>query len=89
MSYPIKLIIDTDISLGTPGAEIDDGAALVLLLNSPEVDVLGITTVHGNVPVELATTNALRLVSLAGFPEIPVFEGSGTPLEEDRAWLNF
>jgi len=89
LSSPAKLIIDTDISLGTPGAEIDDGAALLLLLNSPEVDVLGITTVHGNVPVEFATNNALRLVSLAGSPKIPIFEGSGSPLEVDDGWLDF
>jgi len=89
MGNPRKIIIDTDISLGTPGAEIDDGVALLMLLNSEEVDVVGITTVHGNVSVKIATTNTLRLIDLAGFSGVPVFEGSGTPLKVDDAWLDF
>jgi inosine-uridine nucleoside N-ribohydrolase len=89
LSSPRKLIIDTDISLGTPGAEIDDGAALLLLLNSPEVEVLGITTVHGNVPTALATTNALRMVAWSGYPRVPIFEGSKNPLIVDEGWLGF
>jgi purine nucleosidase len=89
MSSRKKLIIDTDISLGTPGAEIDDGAALLMLLNSPEIEVLGITTVHGNVPVELATVNAMRLVALIGFPGMPVHRGNRTPLVQDESWGDY
>ena len=85
----VKIIIDTDISLGTPGAEIDDGVALLMLLHSPWVEILGVTTVHGNVPVQDATTNTLRLMSLAGRPEIPVFEGCANPFVSDGGWSDF
>ena len=89
MNTPAKIIIDTDISLGTPYAEIDDAAALLVLLSSPKIDILGITTVHGNVPVELATANALRFIALAGFPQVPVFTGHGRPLNTDDGWRAF
>ena len=47
-----KIIFDTD-----PG--IDDAFALLYALNHPSLEVIGITTVYGNVPVKLATNNAL------------------------------
>ena len=51
MSEPRKIIIDTD-----PGQ--DDAAAIMLALGSPELDILGITTVAGNVPLSRTSTNA-------------------------------
>ena len=72
MAQPI--IIDTD-----PGQ--DDAVALLLALASPEeLDVLGITTVAGNVPLELTTRNALMMVELAGRPEVPVYAGCDRPM---------
>ena len=68
-----RLIIDTD-----PG--IDDAAALFFALASPEVSVDLITTVFGNVPVEQATINACRLVSLAAPADIPIYRGASKPL---------
>ena len=69
-----KIIIDTD-----PGQ--DDAIAILLALaESERLDLLGITTVAGNVPVDLTTTNALRLLELAGRPDIPVFRGASRPL---------
>ncbi|HML23935.1 MAG TPA: nucleoside hydrolase [Aggregatilinea sp.] len=68
-----KLIIDTD-----PG--IDDAMAIFLALKSPELDVIGLTTVFGNVDVGTATTNALRLLDIAGRTEIPVARGAAHPL---------
>ena len=47
-----------------------------MAFNSPEVEILGITTVYGNVPTALATRNAIRLRELAGRREVPVAEGS-------------
>ncbi len=70
---PRKLIIDTD-----PG--IDDAMAIYLALASPELEVVGLTTVFGNVEVELATTNALRLLEIAGRSDIPVAGGAGGPI---------
>ncbi|GER34193.1 pyrimidine-specific ribonucleoside hydrolase RihA [Striga asiatica] len=64
-----KLIIDTD-----PG--IDDAMAIFLALQSPEVDVIGLTTIYGNVYTTLATRNALHLLEIAGRTDIPVAEGS-------------
>jgi len=68
-----KIIIDTD-----PG--VDDTMAIFLALASPELDVVGLTTIFGNVPTELATMNALRLLEIAGRTEIPVAKGASDPL---------
>ena len=47
-----KIIIDTDPAMGTKGGDPEDCFAIMLAMNSPEVEILGITTVQGNVPVE-------------------------------------
>ncbi len=73
---PRRLIIDTD-----PG--IDDAMAIYLALASPELEVAGLTTVFGNVDVELATTNALRLLEIASRGDIPVAAGAGAPIASD------
>ncbi len=70
---PRKIIIDTD-----PG--IDDAMAIYFALRSPELDVIGLTTVFGNVTTELATTNALRLLEIAGRSDIPVARGADDPV---------
>lgn len=67
-----KVIFDTD-----PG--VDDAMALYFALAHPAIEVLGITTVFGNVTVEQATANALYLTRIAGF-EIPVAQGAAIPL---------
>ncbi len=64
----MKLIIDTD-----PG--VDDAMAILYAAAAPEIDLLGLTTVFGNVTVETATRNALRLVEMAGL-KIPVARGA-------------
>ena len=56
---PEKIIIDTD-----PG--IDDAMAIFFAMASPELELLGLTTTFGNVSVEMATDNALRLVEMSG-----------------------
>ena len=64
-----KIIINTD-----PGQ--DDAIGILLALASPEeLNVLGIVTVAGNVPVELTSRNALMLCELAKKPETKVFAG--------------
>ena len=68
-----KIIIDTD-----PGQ--DDAIAILLALASEEVDLLGIVTVAGNVPLELTSRNALMLCELAKKPETKVFAGCSRPL---------
>jgi purine nucleosidase len=68
-----KIIIDTD-----PGQ--DDAVAILLALASPELDVLGITCVAGNVELELTTLNACKICELAERPETKVFAGATKPL---------
>ena len=68
-----KIIFDTD-----PGT--DDAMALMLALNSPELDVRAITVVPGNVTAKQGLENALRMVSLANRCDIPVAAGAQHPL---------
>jgi purine nucleosidase len=68
-----KIIIDTD-----PGQ--DDAVAILLALASPELEVLGITCVAGNVPLPLTTKNARMVCELAQRPDIKVFAGCDKPL---------
>ena len=67
------IIIDTD-----PGQ--DDAVAILLALASPELDVLGITTVAGNVPQPLVTENSLKLVELSMRTDVGVYRGSSRPM---------
>lgn len=67
------IIIDTD-----PG--VDDALAIQFALGLPQFEVRALTTVSGNVAVKLATTNALRLLHLAGRADIPVAQGAAHPL---------
>lgn len=69
MTRARPLLIDCD-----PG--IDDAVALALALASPEVDVLAVTTVAGNAPVDLVTRNALQLLHAFGRPDVPVAAGA-------------
>ncbi len=72
-----KIIIDTD-----PGQ--DDAIAILLALGSPEeVDLLGITCVAGNVPLDLTTRNARVTCELANRPDIKVFAGCDRPMGRD------
>lgn len=69
-----KIIIDTD-----PGQ--DDAVAILLALASPELEVLGITCVAGNVPLPLTAKNARVVCELAGRTDIRVFAGCDRPLK--------
>ena len=74
VAAPAKIIIDTD-----PGQ--DDAAAIMLALASPEaLDVIGITTVAGNVPLSLTARNARIICELSGRPDVKVYAGADRPL---------
>lgn len=77
-----KVIIDAD-----PGA--DDAMAILLALNSLELDVKAITVVAGNVVVEQGIENALKLVSLAGRCDIRVARGAARPLVQKLTTAEF
>ncbi|WP_044913343.1 nucleoside hydrolase [Butyrivibrio sp. WCE2006] len=71
-----KVIIDCD-----PG--IDDSLAIMLALNSPEIDVIGITIVAGNSPVELGFKNAKRILKFLGRLDVPVYAGASAPRKRE------
>ena len=77
-----KIILDTD-----PGA--DDAMAILLALNSPEVDVRALTVVAGNVVVERGLENALKLVSLAKRCDVRVAQGAEHPLVQKLVTAEF
>lgn len=70
-----RVLIDTD-----PG--VDDAVAILLALASPEIDVVAVTTVAGNVPLPKTSLNARRIVALARRGEVPVAAGCAQPLSE-------
>ena len=70
------MIIDTD-----PG--VDDAMAIAFAVAHPEIDLVGITTVFGNVSVVQATENALALLSRFGAGKVPVAKGAAVPLTQD------
>jgi pyrimidine-specific ribonucleoside hydrolase len=69
---PTPIILDCD-----PGH--DDAIALLLAVASPEVELIGVTTVAGNQTVDKTTNNALRILELAGRSDIPVYRGADKP----------
>ncbi|MBN8931479.1 MAG: nucleoside hydrolase, partial [Rhizobium pusense] len=68
-----KVIFDTD-----PG--VDDAMALLFLHRHPDIDLIGVTTVFGNVPVERTTLNALKVMELCGSGHVPVAKGCARPV---------
>jgi len=71
------IILDCD-----PGH--DDAIALLLALGSPELNLLGVTTVSGNQTLEKTTANAIRVLDHVGRDEVPVAAGADRPLVRDR-----
>lgn len=68
-SEPLRVIVDTD-------GGIDDAAALWYLLTHPAVEVVAITVVHGNVPLDVAGASVCRVLAAAGRDDIPVALGA-------------
>jgi inosine-uridine nucleoside N-ribohydrolase len=73
---PVKIVLDTDFA----APPSDDGLALLVALGSPELELVGVTTVAGNETVDKATADALRVLEIAGRPDIPVYVGARRPL---------
>jgi inosine-uridine nucleoside N-ribohydrolase len=74
---PTPIVLDCD-----PGH--DDAIALLLALASPEVELLGVTTVCGNQTLDKTTANALRVLEFAGRGDVPVAAGADRPLVRER-----
>src|SRR5438552_8517104 len=75
-----RVIFDTDFALPPQ----DDGLALALALNSPELDIVGITTVAGNYNVARANADVLRMLEIAGREDAGVYGGASRPLAHVR-----
>jgi inosine-uridine nucleoside N-ribohydrolase len=73
VTAPTKILLDCD-----PGH--DDAIALLLALGSPELELLGVTTVAGNQTLEKTTANALRVLEHVGRDDVPVAAGADRPL---------
>jgi inosine-uridine nucleoside N-ribohydrolase len=71
-----KIVFDTDFAFPPQ----DDAMALFFVLNSPELDILGITTVAGNRSVNVATADVLKILEVTARTEIPVYQGAAAPL---------
>ncbi|WP_180357561.1 nucleoside hydrolase [Streptomyces sp. NP160] len=80
-----RVVLDTDL-----GTDVDDALALALLLGSPEVELLGVTTVYGDTDLRARATS--RLLELAGVPGpgapggLPVRAGASAPLSGAEVW---
>ncbi len=73
----IPIILDTDI-----GTDVDDAFALAMAVREPEIELLGVTTVYGD--VSLRARMARKLLNLLGRPDIPVAAGLGQPLHDGK-----
>ncbi len=74
----ISLLIDCD-----PG--VDDAIGLLLAFASPDLNLLAVTTVGGNVPIDKTTRNARILRQIAGREDVPIYAGAARPLRRDPA----
>lgn len=80
-----RVILDTDLAMGVPGSDIDDGFALALCLASPEISVELITTVNGNADVESCSLLTMELLDRLGHSHIRVVEGASSPFQSPES----
>ncbi len=74
---PTPIVLDCD-----PGH--DDAIAILLALASPEIELVGVTTVSGNQTLDKTTNNALRVLELGGRSDVPVYAGADAPIVRQR-----
>ncbi|TDE59710.1 nucleoside hydrolase [Nonomuraea mesophila] len=73
---PVRIILDTDLAMGAPGADVDDGFALALALADPGLHVEMVTTVGGNGDVVSSTRLTRELLGVLGRGDVPVVRGA-------------
>ncbi|QIG43343.1 nucleoside hydrolase [Nocardioides anomalus] len=80
---PTRIVLDTDLAMGAPGSDIDDGFALALALADPDLRVEVVTTVGGNSDVQTSTRLTHALLEVLGRTDVPVVQG--LPADDDAA----
>jgi len=75
-----RVLLDTDLGMGSPGSDIDDGFALAIALADPGIRLELVTTVSGNTDVDTCTRLSRSLLGRIGHPEVPVVGGAALPL---------
>lgn len=75
-----RVILDTDLAMGDPGSDIDDGFALALAVADPGIALEMVTTVNGNTDVDTCTALTLAVLDRLGGGDIPVHRGASRPL---------
>ena len=81
MGEPLtRIILDTDLAMGAPGSDIDDGFALALALADPGLSVDVVTTVGGNSDVDTSTRLTRELLQVLRRTDVPVVRGADRPL---------
>ena len=73
-----KILLDADVG-------IDDAIAMLFLAGRPDAELVGVGSVHGNIPSDLAAANALRLLELCGLDSVPVAIGARRPMAQALA----
>ena len=59
---------------------VDDMIAIMLAVQNPKINLLGISTIGGNISTEKVVKNALNIINISGFPEIPILKGCSDPI---------
>jgi inosine-uridine nucleoside N-ribohydrolase len=77
---PTRVILDTDLAMGAPGSDIDDGFALALAVADPDLSLELVTTVGGNSDVDTSTRLTADLLRVLGRTDVPLVRGAGRPL---------
>lgn len=75
-----RILLDTDLAMGAPGSDIDDGFALALAVGDPGLSLELVTTVNGNTDVDTATRLTLDLLDRLDARGVPVARGATAPL---------
>lgn len=81
-SYLVRMVVDTD-----PG--IDDAVALLFLAGQPDVELVAVGSVHGNVDAVTAAHNALQVLAVAGLQHVPVAIGAARPMAQPAVFSDF
>jgi purine nucleosidase len=76
VSAPRRVLLDTDLAMGAPGSDIDDGFALALALADPALRLELVTTVGGNSDVATSTRLTAELLEILGRTDVPVVQGA-------------